>query len=194
MPRDGNGTMSLVHNWEDDKTNGIKILASRMMAQQDDIADELTNSVDKDGQTVWTGDMNAGDRKIGNYGQTTTPTLRDDVPFLGMIQDQAGVFFAASGINDIGIQPVPAFNSYSDGKVASFRATASNTGAMTINVSGLGAKSIKKLGGTTLDSGDISENGMYQIQYNNSTGVFEMTNASAGGGVSRAEAYYLGTS
>ena len=45
MPRNGSGTMSLVYNWADDQTNGIKILASRMMTQQTDIADEITNLI-----------------------------------------------------------------------------------------------------------------------------------------------------
>ena len=186
--------MSLVYDWEDDKTNGIKILASRMMGQQDDIADEITNSIDRDGQTIWTGDMDAGDRKITNYGQTSVPTARDDVPFLGMIVDQAGVYVAASGVNDIGIAPVPAFDSYTDGKRVVFKAASNNTTSMTINVSALGAKSIQKLGGSALEGGDIKANGMYEIVYNSTTGTFEMVNAFPGAGVSLLFTYFLATS
>ena len=195
MPRNGSGTMSLVHDWEDDQANGIKILASRMMAQQEDIRDEITNSVDKDGQTVWTGDMDAGDRKITNYGQTSAPNARDDVPFLGQMQDQTGVFIAASGVNDIGVNPTPAFDSYTEGKRLVIKAASDNTGAVTINVSALGAKTASKSGGTALASGDIKAGGMYEFVYNADTDELELVNSSlASTGVSEMTAYYFGTS
>jgi hypothetical protein len=187
--------MTLVHDWEDDKTNGIKIIASRMMAQQDDIRDELTNSIDKDGQTVWTGDMDGGDRKITNYGQTSVPNARDDVPFLGQLQDQTGVYVAASGTDAIGISPVPALDALDDGNTCVIKAAADNTGAVTLNVSGLGAKSVTKAGSTALDSGDLKAGGIYALTFNSANDQWEVMNSSfGGGGVSLLTVYYLATS
>jgi hypothetical protein len=57
MPRNGSGEYSLPYNWNDDKSNGIKVLASRMQSQDQDIANALTASISADGQTAYTGNQ-----------------------------------------------------------------------------------------------------------------------------------------
>jgi hypothetical protein len=63
MPRNGSGQYNLPYDWNDDKANGIKVLASRMQAQDEDIGTALTGSVAADGQTPLTGDLDFNNNK-----------------------------------------------------------------------------------------------------------------------------------
>jgi len=70
----------------------------------------------------------------------------------------------------------PAATSYRDGMVVYFKANTANTGAATINVNGLGARTIVKRVSTTLANNDIIA-GMYcHIVYNNGGSVFVLMN------------------
>lgn len=64
MPRNGSGQYDLPYDWNDDKDNGIKVLASRMQAQDQDIANALTGSLAADGQTPLTGDLDCNNNKL----------------------------------------------------------------------------------------------------------------------------------
>jgi len=63
MPRNGSGQYNLPYDWNDDKANGIKVLASRMQTQDEDIGTALTGSVASDGQTPLTGDLDFNNNK-----------------------------------------------------------------------------------------------------------------------------------
>lgn len=64
------------------------------------------------------------------------------------------------------ITPSPAITAYTAGQIFSFKATNANTTASTLNVNGLGVKTIKKLGGATdLASGDIAAGMIVQCEY-----------------------------
>lgn len=63
MPRNGSGQYSLPYDWNDDKANGIKVLASRMQAQDEDIGTALTGSLAADGQTPLTGNLDFNNNK-----------------------------------------------------------------------------------------------------------------------------------
>lgn len=64
------------------------------------------------------------------------------------------------------ITPVPAITAYTAGQIFTFKATNANTTVSTVNVSALGVKTIKKLGGATdLASGDIAAGMMVEIEY-----------------------------
>jgi hypothetical protein len=78
---------------------------------------------------------------------------------------------------------VPA--AYTDGMQVVFKASASNTGACTINVNALGAKSITRQDGTTPVAGDIGTDKIVELRYNSTAGKFEMQGsigAAAGSG------------
>jgi len=60
----------------------------------------------------------------------------------------------------------PALGAYTTGVLVQFKATNANTTASTVNVNGLGAKTIKKLGGATdLVSGDIASGMIVELEY-----------------------------
>ena len=65
----------------------------------------------------------------------------------------------ASGVggsaNAITLTPAPALRGYKNGQKFAFTIETSNTGAVTINVSGLGAKNFRKPDGNAFESGDL---------------------------------------
>jgi hypothetical protein len=64
--------------------------------------------------------------------------------------------------------------SYVDGMRISFKASASNTGASTLNVDGVGVKSLTRQSGTALAVGDILINKMVVTMYNSTSDAFEI--------------------
>ena len=63
------------------------------------------------------------------------------------------------------ITPSPAITAYAAGQIFVFKATSANTGASTVNVSGLGVRTIKKAVTDDLNSGDILASQLVEIVY-----------------------------
>ncbi len=82
------------------------------------------------------------------------------------IQKQTFNYAAASGTDTLTLTLDPAIASYTTGLRASFKAAANNTGTATININGLGAKTIKRNGGADdLVADDLVAGGFYEIVY-----------------------------
>lgn len=77
----------------------------------------------------------------------------------------------------ITLSPVP--TAYTTGMSINFKADVANTGAATINVNGLGAKTIKQLGGTALTDGMIAANSINQIVYDGTDFILQTAATSA---------------
>lgn len=78
----------------------------------------------------------------------------------------AGLYGASSAGDDdyeITVTPVP--NDYDAGDTYTFKADVANTGAATLNVNSLGAKTIKKFGTQDLATGDIIAGQMVTVRY-----------------------------
>ncbi len=69
---------------------------------------------------------------------------------------------------------------YVDGLLVSFRALNTNTGASTINVSGLGVKSIRTNDLLALTAGDIAVGAPMDIRYSSATGFFHLARGAVG--------------
>jgi len=69
------------------------------------------------------------------------------------------------GSDDYAITITPAITAYTAGQRFTFKAGTANTGACTLNVSGLGAKTIKKDVSSDLDTGDILANQIIEVEY-----------------------------
>ena len=69
------------------------------------------------------------------------------------------------GTDAYAITITPAITAYSAGQEFTFKAGTANTGACTLNVSGLGAKTIKKSVSTDLETGDILLNQIVTVIY-----------------------------
>lgn len=64
MPYNGSGTFNLSYNWPNDAANSIPIEATRMQAQEQDMATGLSNCLTRDGQSTWLANQPAGGFKI----------------------------------------------------------------------------------------------------------------------------------
>lgn len=94
------------------------------------------------------------------------------------------VLVGLSGTNVLTATSDPVSTAYTTGHVYYFVATADNTGAVTININGLGAKSITKSGSTALAALDIRAGQSYSIFYDGTR--FQLSSGisqAAGGGV-----------
>src|SRR3990167_4453302 len=72
MGWDGAGSYTRVHNFSADASSGIKILATRMDAEINDIASAIPIAWARNGQNVPTVDMPMGGRKFVNVGAPTS--------------------------------------------------------------------------------------------------------------------------
>lgn len=126
-----------------------------------DIAAALTKMICKDGQSTPTANIPLGGNKLTGVGAATALT---DAATMTNIVNQNGVFGTAGGTVDvITVTPSPAWTAYATGQMIVFLATGANTGAVTVNVSGLGARSLVKNGTTALAAGDIPAAGALVI-------------------------------
>lgn len=162
MPRNGSGTFSLTYDWEADRDAGIKIRADRHKAQDQEFADAFTASIAKDGQTTPTANLPMGTFKHLAVGNATT---RDQYAAAGQIQDAAIISATATGTDTYAITPAPAVTSYTTNQRWYVTFTNANTGAATLNVSGVGAKAITKNGASALIAGDIPAGAIRLVQY-----------------------------
>lgn len=82
--------------------------------------------------------------------------------------------FAASstGTDAYAITPTPAVSAYADGQDFTFEADVANTGAATLNVSALGAKTIKKYGNKDLESSDVVAGSIVKVTYDLDSDTF----------------------
>ena len=90
------------------------------------------------------------------------------------LQHNAEKYAADAGANDtyvITLSPVP--TSYTNGMVVYFKANTINTGAATINVNSLGAKTIVKGVNTTLADGDIAAGQLCTVIYDGTNFVLQ---------------------
>ena len=83
------------------------------------------------------------------------------------IIQRAGEYAIAGGTTDVLTLAVDAqITAYITGQVIIFQASATNTGAVTINVNSIGAKAIKRKNGDALSAGDIVNGRIYFVIYN----------------------------
>ncbi|MSU01922.1 hypothetical protein [Tissierella pigra] len=79
----------------------------------------------------------------------------------------------ASGTNAKVITLSPAPTSYKEGMTVAFKNTTQNSGAVTINVNGLGAKTVLKSNGNALSSGNLKANSIYTVRYNGTSFILQ---------------------
>lgn len=85
-----------------------------------------------------------------------------------ILGDMGGALSAGGTPNGLTVTANSAFTTYENGRIVSFRATADNSGAATLSVNAIGAKSIRKMdstGDVALAAGDIKNTGLYVAQY-----------------------------
>lgn len=107
-------------------------------------------------------ESNAGD----DSGATGAPTVMPPSQTARVIQDAKYIFAADAGASDdYAITITPAPTAYATGQGFYFSANTANTGAATLNVNSLGAKTIKKYHNEDLATNDIESGGIYHVIY-----------------------------
>ncbi len=153
MPRNGSGTMERIYSWVTNAAGDINIEPDLMDEDTDDIADELSNSLALDGQSTMTGNLKMGNNRVTGMA---AGSARTDGANIGQVQDNAIAAGTAGGSsNAFTLTLSPAITAYSTHQQFTFIANFSITGATTIAVNGLAAKTIKKNGSEDLVTGDI---------------------------------------
>lgn len=161
MPRNGSGTYNRVPGSA--YTNGTVNDGSELDAEMNDIATALTASLTADGQKPLAANLAMAGFKLTGLGSGSA--AGDSVSF-GQAQAQAYSWLTSvSGTNTITATATPAISAYAAGQTFRFVPANTNTGAVTINISGVGAIAVTKGGATALSSGDLVAGTAYQITH-----------------------------
>ncbi len=144
---------------------GTVISSTAFNALTADLATGLSTCVLKDGTQTITGNIPMSTFKITGLGAATA---RTDAASLANTQDGTGVYVSTVGgtVDAITLTPSPAITSYTAGQTFIWIASGANTGAVTIQVSGIALpKSAKKNGTTALVAGDIPSGAIVRATY-----------------------------
>jgi hypothetical protein len=179
MSFNGSGTF-VINSTGQPVVTGTVISSTAFNALTADLATGLTTALTKDGQTTPTANIPMGTFKFTGLGAGSSAT---DSANLSQVQSSTGSFLTAAGTDTITASVSPSLTAYGVGQTFKFIAAATNTGAVTINISALGAKSIVKNGSTALSAGELVSGSMYQIVYDGTN--FQLIGA---GGVTAGKA------
>jgi len=161
MARNGSGTYNLPAG--NPVVTGTTISSTTTNNTFSDIATALTGSLSADGQTTPTGNLPMGGYKHTNVADAT---VRNQYASAGQVQDSAFTFLTSpSGTNTITATASLGMSAYVTGQRFFFVAPAANTGAVTLNINAIGAKSVTKSGTTALLAGDIVSGSVVQVVY-----------------------------
>jgi hypothetical protein len=161
MSFNGSGTFNINSPGQPVVTNTV-ISSTSFNQLTADLATGLSTAITKDGQTTPTANIPLGSYKITNLGNGTSAA---DAVNLSQLQNSTGTFLTVSGTDTLPGTVSPTVTAYAVGQIFAFVAAATNTGAVTINISSLGAKSITRLGATALIAGDLIINSVAFIVY-----------------------------
>lgn len=104
----------------------------------------------------------------GQWNYDTADGLPSDiriVDYLRINQSVPAIATTGGVANTYTLTPSPAATSYSNGDVYFIKASATNTGSTTINISGLGAQPIVRPNEVDLQAGDLTSGQVYTIKY-----------------------------
>ena len=140
---------------------GTVITATAFNALTADLATGLSTCVTKDGQTTVTANLPMGGNKLTGLG---AGTLGTDSARLSQVQGGISSLLGVSGIDTITGSGSPQVTAYTTGQMFWFVASGTNTGATTLNIDSLGAKSITR-GTAALAAGDIISGSVALVVY-----------------------------
>ena len=167
MPWNGSGMFTRTHDWSADRDAGgtsAIIDADKMDAEFDNFKAGLEQCLTRDGQNNPLADLPMNGKKHTGVGNAAA---RNQYAVVGQVQDQSYTYVATVGgtADAVTLSPAPAVTAYAAGQAFSFIASGDNTGAVTVNVSGLGAKALTKDVATALSAGDIASGAVIRVQY-----------------------------
>jgi hypothetical protein len=140
------------------------ISETNVNAEMDGISTGLSTAICKDGQTTITANLPMATYRHTGVGNASA---RTDYAAAGQVQDGSFIWCGTAGgtADAITLTPSPAITAYATGGKFRWKAGSSaNTGAMTINVSSVGAKAAQ-MNGSALSSGAHKANKYYEGVY-----------------------------
>ncbi len=157
------GTRTGTGVWTAAKAAGVKIITADHDTHDQDLADGINATLLKDGSNTPTANLAMGNFKHTGVGNASA---RTEYPSAGQVQDSAFLWGGTAGgtADALTITLSPAITAYAAGQRFAFIAAAANTGAATIDVNGVGTKTIQ-LAGSALAAGDITSGRLYEIVY-----------------------------
>ena len=184
MARNSSGTYSRTQS---DYTFNTVIQETQINSELNDIATELTASLEASGKKTWTGNQNAGSTKVTALA---VGTANADSTTLGQVQNSGMQYATGSGTDTIVATMAPAITAYVAGQTFRIKqAAGANTGATTLNLNSLGAKNITKKGTTALAAGDIPASAMFEVAYDGTQ--FQLLNVGTDVGITATESVAL---
>lgn len=172
MSYNGSGTFN-INTAGQPVVTGTTITSTAFNLLTADLANGLTTALTKDGQTTPTANIPMGGFKVTGLGAGSAAT---DAAQYGQLQAGATTIATVSGTDTLTGTLNPAPSAYATGNLFSFVAAATNTGAVTINLNSLGAKSITRQGASALIAGDLVSGQVYLIEYDGTR--FQLINPS----------------
>ena len=173
MSYNGSGTFN-INTAGQPVVPGTVISSTVFNALTADLAGGLTNAITKDGQTTPTANIKMGGFKIINLGAGIVAT---DAAQIGQIQAGTTSYITVSGIDTIVGNLIPTLTAYAAGNTFSFVASGTNTGAVTLNIDGLGAKAVTRDGSIALYTNDITSGKVVTVVYDGTR--FQLINANS---------------
>jgi Chaperone of endosialidase len=171
MSYNGSGTF-LINSAGQPVVANTVISATVFNALTSDLATGLSTAITKDGQTTITNNIPFSSNKITGLGSGTAAA---DAANLGQVQSTVAKLITVTGTDTITGSMSPQLTAYAAGQLFYFVANAANTGAVTINIDSLGAKSITRDGSSALAAGDINSGEVVVVIYDGTR--FQMINA-----------------
>jgi hypothetical protein len=171
MSFNGSGTFLINSTGQPVVANTV-ISATVFNALTADLASGLTNCITKDGQSTPTANIPMGNNKVTGLA---VGTLANDAATLGQVQSTAAKLITIAGTDTITGTMSPTLTAYAAGQLFYFVAGGANTGAVTLNVDGLGSRAVTRDGSTALAAGDINSGEMVVVIYDGTR--FQMINA-----------------
>ena len=161
MSYNGSGTFQI-------NTTGQPVVAGTVISSTafnsltSDLATGLSTAITKDGQTTVTANIPLSGFKITGLGAATVGT---DAVRYSQIQSNTDKLVTVSGTDTLTGSVTPALTAYAAGNMFSFVVANTNTTAVTINIDGVGSKSITRTGSTALVAGDMVAGQVALIEY-----------------------------
>lgn len=165
--RDGSGNYALPTG--NPVVTGTNIDSTWANTTATDIADALSSSISKDGQTTPTQNLPMGGNR---HTGASEGTMRDQYATVSQLQDNKTltVGSVANVTNAYTGAVTPAISSYADGMIVLFTPNATNTDVATLALNGLAIKSLLKENNVALVAGDLVSGVKYELIYNSAVG------------------------
>ena len=162
MSYNGSGTFN-INSAGQPVVSGTVISSTAFNALTADLATGLSTALTKDGQTTPTANISLGTYKITNLGVGTAAT---DAARVSQLQNfSTATLITVAGTDTITGTVSPSLTAYTAGQIFSFVVGTTNTGAVTLNIDGLGAKAVTRTGAIALVAGGMVTGQVALVEY-----------------------------